>query len=103
MKEKELFLETLEQIDNFYSRIDEYRKLGIDFYESEVDIISPFNKIHDILFETIYSEKGIDWINWFIFENDFGRLGMEAYDEDLLICQTAGELFNYIEQYRING
>ena len=78
--------------------ISDLRDLGFDLMEGKF-------QLSDILFEqlqnsirSIYGEEGLDWVEWFIFENDYGDKKMSAHDENgVLICQTYEELFLYLE------
>ena len=48
-------------------------EFGIDLHEGKYPI-APY--LYDLMatgFETTYNEKGIDWIDWFIFENEYGN------------------------------
>ena len=74
--------------------------MGIDLYETDFPTWKITEKFFDIIIEQNYNEFGIDWINWFIYENDFGRNKYDAFDEGKSICQDVNELYSYIEQYR---
>lgn len=61
-------------------------EFGIDLHEGEYPI-APY--LYDLMmagFETTYNKKGIDWIDWFIFENEYGNKvsedGFGAHDKD---------------------
>jgi len=97
---KEEFLEIIEKISSLEYQQDAYYKFGIDLLESQYPVLGTAYEIIDLFFKSIYTEKGIDWINWFIYENDFGVGGLEASDNGELICQTVEELYDYIEQYK---
>ena len=98
---KEEFKEIINQYKIFNEYQHEYYKFGIDLYESQFPIGVPVENIVHLFFKTIYNEYGLDWIYWFMYENDFGNAEMEAYDGDKLICQTIDDLYDYIEQYKL--
>ena len=95
------FIEIVNELQFAWDNISKYYKLGIDLLESESPVVDPLFGIVDKLFKLIYNEKGIEWIDWFIYENDFGRNKLEAYDDDKLICQTVEDLYDYIQEYKI--
>jgi hypothetical protein len=97
---KEQFIEILNTIKLLEEQQHEYHRFGIDLVEGPVPIVETSYKIIDLFFKSHYNEFGIDWINWFMYENDFGDNNLEATDEGKLICQTAEDLYDYIEQYK---
>jgi hypothetical protein len=47
-----------------------------DLYDRKVDLIEFADKYHTIistLLKSIYGEKGLDWFQWFCYENGFGQ------------------------------
>lgn len=98
---KEQFIEIFNKIKLLEEQQHEYYKFGIDLFESQYPVLSTSHEIIDLFFKSHYNDIGMDWISWFMYENDFGESKMEAWDNDKLICQTADELYDYIEQYRI--
>jgi hypothetical protein len=94
----------LEDISKLYD-------IGFDFYEGKFRLIETVEKIVDASFESFYNEKGIDWINWFIYENEFGEKDWNKYNktDELIygakdengepICYSFESLYNYIEKY----
>jgi hypothetical protein len=99
--DKTLFLELLKRYELIYDYVDKYSDFGIDLTEDKYPILSEIDTIFDLIFGNTYNSDGVDWIYWFAFENKFGKKKLEAYDNGKLICQTAEELYDYIEQYRI--
>ena len=97
---KELFKKIIEEIKLAQKYNHKYYKFGIDLYEGKYPIAEVHGIITDLFWESLYDVHGVDWINWFMWENDFGNNKMEAWDGDKLICQTVEELYEYIEQYR---
>jgi hypothetical protein len=110
--------------EQFNKIITEYRKLitdiselgsmGFDFYEGKYKLISPIENILFTTLELFYTNEGIDWISWFMYESDFGDRnwktisnddshdGYGAHDENgNPICHTMVSLFDYIEKYKI--
>lgn len=79
--------------------VDDSRKLyalGIDLIEYE----EPYRSIIEILLEQIYAEEGIDWFEWYCWENDFGRGGLTAQDKDKNpICYSWESLYNEMKNH----
>jgi len=100
---KEQFLKVVELLKEVSYNSLMYNNLGIDLYGGEHSPLEPAHKVIDILLASIYEPVGIDWFNWFCYENDFGEEHLGAFENDgkTLICQTAEELYDYIEQYKI--
>ena len=99
---KEEFKNIIDLYKKYESYITEYGNFGIYLYEGRYPIAEVSMQIADLLWKEIYSEEGIDWIFWFMFENDFGAKGLKAFDSDKnLICQDVDSLYDYIEQYKL--
>lgn len=95
---RENFRLTIEGMDIFFKNLNTLYGLGVDLYESPYELTSSFEQVTDNFFKMLYTESGREWINWFIYENDFGREGLEAFDEDKLICQNIEQLYDYLEK-----
>ncbi len=50
-----------------------WSKFGIDLHEGKYPIAPYLYKIMKAGFETTYNKEGIDWIDWFIFESEYGH------------------------------
>ena len=99
---KKEFKNIINLYKKYESYITEYSDFGIYLYEGKYPITEISTQIADLLWKEIYSEEGIDWINWFMYENDFGNRGLEAFDSDEnLICQDVDSLYDCIEQYKL--
>lgn len=46
---------------------------GIDLHEGKHPIAPYLYEIMKAGFETTYNEEGIDWIDWFVFESEYGN------------------------------
>jgi hypothetical protein len=75
-----------------------------DLYKSKIDLlefIDPYHGLIHLLFKEIYGEEGVDWFSWFCYENDYGRGGLEAWDENKnQICYSLESLWEYLEKLR---
>lgn len=94
--------------ENFFNILDCYKRgfeMISDLHDLGFDLMEGKFKLSDVLYEqlqhsirSVYGDEGLDWVEWFIFENKYGEAGMEATDEDGLICQTYEELYKYLEK-----
>jgi len=94
-------------IDNYqsnYNSLDKLYDLGFDFLENEkFPLYDHLFNVLELFIKSHYNEDGWDWVDWFVFENDYGEKKLAAHDENgNLICQTLEELFILLEtQYKL--
>jgi len=70
--------------------------LGVDMGESVP--VTSFWQMIDLFWSIEYTEEGIDWINWFMFERSDDE-GPHAWDENKKpILNDLEELWEYIEE-----
>ena len=81
-------------------RYNRLYSLGIDINE----IYESLELIQDILFKQIYTEEGLEWLYWFIYDNEYGTKGLEAFDENKNpICYSELSTWAYLEEhFKIN-
>lgn len=123
------FLKVLLYYKKYSENISELHDIGIDFYEGKYKLSSIVETIVDTTFASHYTKEGIDWINWFIYEADWGTkdfstqpcVGLDengnvtiiepagevrwgAHDENgKPICHSYESLWEYIEQFKIKS
>lgn len=89
-------INAIKEIDNATSKL--YNDYKIDIVETAMFQVP--GKLFDLLMESNYTKEGVDVINWWCFECDFGKNPLNAEDEnENLICQTFDELYEYCKQY----
>tara|TARA_R110000796_G_scaffold166793_2_gene283725 strand:+ start:884 stop:1267 length:384 start_codon:yes stop_codon:yes gene_type:complete len=69
----EIFLRLIMTYKKAEENARKYHEFGIDLHEGKYPI-APY--LYDLMiagFESAYNEDGIDWISWFIFENEYGH------------------------------
>lgn len=87
-------IQTLKEAD---TQIDDAYKAKIDL----IDFVDVYHGVITLLLKEIYGEEGEDYLSWWLYENDFGRGGLEAYDEDgKQILRTEEELWEFLEEKR---
>ena len=95
----ETFTKLLDNYTEAYSKSMEVSLLGINLDEySEI-----FQKNTELLLGEVFTEEGVEWIFWFLYEKDYieGNLkdDMKAWDEhDQEICQDVPRLYRYLVQ-----
>lgn len=98
---KENFINLINEYSIVLTNIHKYYEFGIDLYDSKHPISPSIEKMINLIFDSIYTEEAFGWIDWFIYDNNFGTKKLEASDSNgKLICQTAGDLYDYIEKYK---
>ena len=95
----ETFTKLLDNYTEAYSKSMAVSLLGINLDEySEI-----FQKNTELLLGEVFTEEGVEWIFWFLYEKDYieGTLkdDMKAWDEhDQEICQDVPRLYRYLVQ-----
>jgi hypothetical protein len=84
----------------FYENLHELHDLGFDFYEGKFKLSEIVEKLFTTSIESIYGKDGMEWVDWFIFETNYGTdENLTAKDaEDNKICYDIESLFNYLEK-----
>ncbi len=67
------FKEIIELHKDGSNMIHELYQIGFDLMEGKYKLSEILDKQFDINISNEYSESGIDWINWFIYESDYGN------------------------------
>ena len=84
--------------------LDYQAKTENSLYKLNVDIYShsdEYNKVIELLMSHYFGKEGCDWITWFCYENDYGRGGLEAWDENKnRICYSLESLWEFLEKLR---
>ena len=68
----EEFLKILMSYKKINEDISELYDIGFDFLEGKYRMSDSVSIMFEAVLESHYTDEGIDWINWFIFENDWG-------------------------------
>lgn len=71
MKYKD-FLNLLMTYKKLTEDFRELYAIGFDFMEGRYPLEVNASKIFDTTLDLSFTEEGVDWINWFIYENDWG-------------------------------
>jgi hypothetical protein len=96
----EQFLLILDNYKAYSELISDAYDVGIDLLEGKFATNSYVEKMLELSFTSHYGEQGWDWVSWFIFDNDYGKKGLEAWDDDgNPICHRHKDLYEYLETY----
>ncbi len=76
-----------------------------ELYDIGFNLLDGKYPISDILYKqlqtniiSVYGEEGLEWVEWFIFENNYGEQMLDAYDNNIRICDTIENLYLYLEK-----
>jgi hypothetical protein len=97
---REQFKEMVALLEKHHNKVYEAYKLNISLHEFNDDL----ERVISMLLTSLYGVEGYDWISWFLYERDFGKKDLEAWDEnDKPICRNIDELYDYImrEKYAV--
>jgi len=91
---------TLKTFTTLIEGIQSHNKKVHDIYKLGIDLL-PFNEdyyrevVRPLMVES-FGEKGVDWINWYIYDRG-GSGNRQAWDEDgNEICNNIESLYNTI-------
>jgi hypothetical protein len=74
---------TYKKLSEDFSELD---SIGIDFFEGKYRLSELSYSLFKSTFESHYTKEGIEWIDWFVFEADWGQKDFSkspTYVEDL--------------------
>lgn len=102
--EKQIFIDIINKYDEILSHGNKLYEVGLDLNENKYPVVGCVCELMSLVFKSHYTTHGVEWIEWFVYENDFGRKNMGAWDENKVpICQTVEELYEYVKQYEITS
>ena len=113
------FLEILLTYQKFQRQASELSDIGFDFFEGKYDLCHTVETMFQSALNAIFTEEGVDWIEWFIYENEWGTKDWSEYksfeDSGQLanpknmygafdengepICYSLESLWDYVKQY----
>jgi len=78
----ENFLKTMFTYKTLSKSLSDLHDIGMDFYEGKYQLASLHEKLFESVFESHYTAEGINWIYWFVYDNNWGTAGLEAKNSD---------------------
>lgn len=98
---KEQFIETINNIVKLNKEYDRWDDFGINLWELPIgDIMS---SIMDSSYTWAFTENGIDWISWWLYERESvcGEEPNKVYrDGDEIPSETVEDLWELVKEYR---
>lgn len=94
----EYFLKLLLTYKKLEKEFSELHDLGFDFYEGKYKLSETVYNLFQTALESHFTEEGIDWITWFIFENEWGTKDwskFKSFDENRFLVEDDNPLKNY--------
>jgi hypothetical protein len=118
----EEFLNVMMSYKSLSEDFSELYKMGFDFFEGKYQLESKVERMLNATLSSHFTDEGIDWITWFIYENDWGEKDWSsiptfdketgkiidkdpvnrygAHDEnDNPICYSFESTYEYVKQY----
>jgi hypothetical protein len=94
----EVFEKIIKELELCSNKEQKLYDLGFEIY----NIVDEYYKIISLLFKSYYSEKGADWIDWFLYErkNINGSINKVFDNDGNEICKNLKELWLIIEDIR---
>lgn len=116
------FLAILMSHKKIHNTMSDLLDIGFDFFEGKHAITHPLEMLLENAILTCYTEKGLEWVTWFMYESEYGQRDWSqtksfqrqedgtlkelepsvygAFDEDYNpICYSYESLWEYIEKY----
>jgi len=98
--EYKVFKQIMDMHRDGMTMISELHDLGFDLMEGKYQLCEIIDKQFQTTLELVYDENGIDWINWFIYESDYGQKGgISATENGEPICYSIESLWEYVEKH----
>lgn len=100
---KEKFINIIDSIEIFDKELDNWYDVGIDIIESP--LIESVWKVFQETLSIFFTEAGIDWIYWYLFENHSINTNepLPCYDENnkRFYVRNSEDLWNLVQEYKI--
>ena len=113
------FLEILLTYQKFQRQTSELNDMGFDFFEGKYDLYPTVEAMFQSALNVLFTKEGVEWIEWFIYENEWGTKDWSEYksyeDREQLtnpkntygafnengepICYSHESLWDHVKQY----
>lgn len=99
---KELFTKFIENAQAYQKELDRWSGFGIDLFELPISELSW--EFYNRFLEQAFTQDGIDWVNWWMFEKipPYGGEPLEAYDvnDNIIPTDTIDDLWEIVKDYQ---
>ena len=86
--EYEDFLGILMPYKKLMKDFRELYSMGFNFMDGKYELEDNVAKMFDAALNSHFTEEGVEWINWFVYENDWGEKDWSIYK----VFNSQGEL-----------
>jgi hypothetical protein len=86
----EQFLKVLLNYRNFLENVSALHDMGFDLHEGKYPTVGQVETILETTIESHYGAEGVEWVNWFMYESDWGEKDWSKYDS----YNEKGEIVN---------
>ena len=89
------FLKSLMAFKKISEDVSELHDIGVDLMEGKFRILGNVVSLFESTIEESYGEEGLDWVNWFIYESEYGQKDWSTaplYSGEGKIIKEAGEV-----------
>ena len=94
------FKEVLKLNKELFDKLSELDKLGFNFYENKrFPLVELIDKSFMETLKSHYTDTGVDWVTWFVYDNSYGTGGLKAYDGEKEILKNLKQLHSYINKH----
>ena len=96
---KEGFIKLIKNTLNYNNELDRWSGFGIDLFELPISELG-WNFLNITLTE-LFSDNGIDWINWWLFDKPVLEPN-QVYDKNgnVIPTDTIDDLWNIVKDYQ---
>jgi hypothetical protein len=98
---------TYERFLKIVTGIQKVDQINYDLYKLGVDVSGSseiYQTIVSELFHDVWTPEGVDWLEWFMWESDFGKNGCTSHEADgTPICYDFESTWKYLQQYEVPG
>lgn len=99
----EQFLTVMVNHKLYVEIVSEAQDVGIDLLQGK---FSTTKNVEDILEASItshYGKEGWEWVQWFIWDSDYGKKDLKATHDGVPICYSFESLYEYLQKYHTNN
>lgn len=93
------FLDLLMHHRRYSRTISDAYNVGIDLVEGKFSTTENIDNMLKIAIISHYGKEGWKWVQWFIYDNEYGQKGLEATSDGEPICFSHESLYVYLEKH----
>ncbi len=95
----EVFFNIIETYKKGSEMLSELNDMGFDFFEGKYQLSNVMYEQLQHSIRGFYGEEGLEWVEWYIFDREYGKDDLSASDENgNKICETLEDIFLYLEK-----